>query len=331
MIETYKDFKKYVAIAIILILFIFMVRYLWPHVNGFLGAFILFALFLPLHLFLTKKLNLNKNLSAILIIIITLLIVIIPSYFIVTESYNQVKQITLEKNKIITEISKFEENFPGLEISDKVNEYLPSFANWSADVLFKSINNVIKTIITLIIMYFILFYLLVYNSELYKILREYLPFNSKNSILLAKEFKKVTYATLISTGLVAIFQGLLLGLGFWALNIKGAVFWGFLAAILSFLPVLGIPLIWVPYGVVYLIKHDYFTAIAILVLGLIINYSEFFIRPYLQKRIGDLHPLISIIGIFIGIPAFGFVGIVIGPLIISYFVLIFRMFKDEYL
>ncbi|NCC71641.1 AI-2E family transporter [bacterium] len=135
----------------------------------------------------------------------------------------------------------------------------------------------------------------------------------------------------MSTGLVAIFQGVLLGLGFWFFNIEGAIFWGLLASILSFLPVLGVPLIWIPFSVVYFINENYFVAIGILVLGLIVNFSEYFVRPYLQKRIGNLHPLVSIIGIFIGLSAFGFVGIVIGPLIISYFVLTFKMFKEEHL
>ncbi len=331
MINTYKDFNKYIAMSILIILFIFIVIYLWQYVNGLLGAFILFALFLPLHKFFTNKLKLNKNLSAIIIIIITLLIVIIPSYFVVMKSYNQINELTSQKDILISQLEAFEAKHPGLNIAYTINSYIPNLTNWTADVLFRSINNIVKAVVTLIIMYFLLFYLLLYHNELYSVLKEYLPFSAKNSIILAREFKNVTYSTLITTGLLALFQGFLLGLGFWALGINGAVFWGLLAAVLSFLPILGVPLIWIPYAFIFLIREDYFTTIAIVVLGLVINYSEFFIRPYLQRKIGDLHPLVSILGIFIGISAFGFVGIVIGPLIISFFILTFRMFKEEYL
>jgi predicted PurR-regulated permease PerM len=331
MINTNKDFNKYFAMVILIILAIFICIYIWPYINGFFGAFILFALFLPVHRWFIKKLKINKNFSAVLIIILTILLVIIPSYFIIANSYTQVVGLLDQKDVLISQLATFEQKYPGLGISNTINKSVPNLVNWTADILFNNFSNIMKSVITLLIMYFLLFYLLVYHNELYKRLKEYLPFSTKNSILLAKEFTKVTYATLITTGLVAIFQGLLLGLGFWIFNIKGAVFWGLLAAVLSFLPILGVPLIWIPFVIIYLVRNNISIAIGILILGLIINYSEYFIRPYLQRKIGDLHPLISIIGIFIGVAAFGFVGIVMGPLILSYFTLTFRMFKEEYL
>jgi predicted PurR-regulated permease PerM len=331
MINTNRDFNKYLTISILLVLGIFILIYFWPYINGFFGAFILFALFLPLYKIFINKFKINKNLSAILIIIITVLIVLVPSYFIISRSYTEIVNFVDRKDIIIDQIESFEEKFPMLNISEKIEEFIPNITDWTISVIFSNFNNVMKILVTLLIMYFLLFYLLVYNKELYKILKEFLPFNDKNSSILAKEFKRITYATLITTGLVAIFQGLLLSLGFWFFNIKGAVIWGVVAAILSFLPVLGVPLIWIPFAFVYFLRNDLFVAIGLIVLGLIINYSEYFMRPYFQRKIGDLHPLVSIIGIFIGISAFGFVGIVIGPLMLSYFMLTFKMFKEEYL
>jgi predicted PurR-regulated permease PerM len=331
MINTHKDFNKYLLISILLILFIFIAIYSWKYINGFLGAFILFALFLPVHKYFITKLNINKNLSAIIIIIITLLLVIIPSYFIVTKSYTEITNLVSQRHILIEQIEDFEEKFPGINLSERIDNSIPSVTNWSADFLFKSINNIFTIMITLTIMYFLLFYLLVYHKEAYQFLEEFLPFSSKNSHILAQEFKTVTYATLITTGLVAILHGLLLGFAFWIFNIKGAVLWGLLAGILSFLPVVGTSIIWVPFTFYYLIRTDFTLVIGMIILGLIINYSEYLTRPYFQRKIGNLHPLVSIIGIFIGVSAFGFVGIVIGPLIISYFILTFRMFKEEYL
>lgn len=331
MINTNRDFNKYLTIAILLVLGVFILIYFWPYINGFFGAFILFALFLPLYKIFINKFKINKNLSAILIIIITFLIILIPSYFIISKSYTEVVNIVDRKDIIIDQIEAFEEKFPGINVSEKIENSIPNITDWTINAIFNSFNNILKVLITILIMYFLLFYLLVYNNELYKILKEFFPFNSKNSTILSREFKRITYATLITTGLVAIVQGLLLGLGFWFFNIKGAVIWGVVAAILSFLPVLGVPLIWIPFAIVYFINNNLFVAIGLVILGLIINYSEYFMRPYFQRKIGDLHPLVSIIGIFIGISAFGFVGIVIGPLMLSYFMLTFKMFKEEYL
>jgi len=324
-------FNKYITFSIIIALFIFILYYLWPYRNGVFGAFILFVLFLPIYNFFKNKLKINKKVSGILIIILVIIIVIIPSYFIVTNAYNQISNIVVDKSAIIDAIDKIDQKIPALNLVENIDKQVSNLVNWTGDLLIKGISSVISTGITLVILFFILYYLLVYNKEVKNELKEFLPFNNKNSNILYLEFKRVTYATVVATGLVAIAQGLLLGLSFWIFGIKGAVLWGLLAAILSFLPVVGVPLIWVPYAIYFIIQQNYFIGIGLIISGLIINYLEFFIRPPLQRKMGNLHPLISILGIFIGLAAFGIVGIVIGPLLISYFLIIFKMYKEEYL
>jgi predicted PurR-regulated permease PerM len=324
-----KNFFKYIALVIIILLAIFIIYYMWKYINGFFGALILFTLFLPLYKYLIKN-NINKNLSAIIIIIITLIIVIIPSYFILNSSYQYIVDTVNNQDNIINELSKLEDKF-NINLTNKVKENLNSLANWSGNILIRGLNSIVRTGITLTIMYFLLFYLLINHDKIKHYLKEYLPFNQANSNKLYSEFKNVTYATVFSAGLLSVFQGLLLGLGFWFFGIKAAVLWGLLAAIFSFLPIVGVPVIWIPYAIYYFLIKNYYVAIGLIIWGLIINYSEYIIRPSLQKKIGDLHPLISIIGIFLGLSAFGIVGIVIGPLLISYFILTFKMFKEEYL
>jgi len=96
------------------------------------------------------------------------------------------------------------------------------------------------------------------------------------------------------------------------------------------LPLIGPPLIWIPAVIIKFLEGDYFSAGGILFFGIIISTSDNFIRPYLQRKIGRVHPLVSLIGFFIGIPLFGLFGIIIGPLLISYVILTIKMFKEEY-
>ncbi len=70
--------------------------------------------------------------------------------------------------------------------------------------------------------------------------------------------------------------------------------------------------------------------IGLLLFGLIIITNvDNVIRLILNKRIGDIHPLITIIGIVIGMPVFGILGIVFGPLLLSYFFLTIRIFETS--
>jgi predicted PurR-regulated permease PerM len=145
-----------------------------------------------------------------------------------------------------------------------------------------------------------------------------------------QECKRVTYATIVATGLIALIQGILITLAFLVFDIQGAFFWGFITAFLSFLPVVGPTLIWLPGSVFLFIQHRIGAGIALMVWGILLTNIENFLRPMLQKRVGKIHPLISLIGVFIGIPLFGLLGIVIGPLLLSYFLLIIRMVREEY-
>ena len=69
----------------------------------------------------------------------------------------------------------------------------------------------------------------------------------------------------------------------------------------------------------------------IIIEGIIIINIYNVLRPYIQKKVGAMHPFVSLLGIFVGIYLFGLVGIVVGPLLISAFLLILKMFNEEYI
>ncbi len=76
---------------------------------------------------------------------------------------------------------------------------------------------------------------------------------------------------------------------------------------------------------------DYAAGIAILIAGLFASVLDNFLRPIIQKKVGEIHPFLSLLGIVIGVSLFGLIGIVIGSLLLSYFLLTVKMFSKEYL
>lgn len=327
----YKQFNKYLAIIIVVILCIVFIYNLIPYLNAFFGALILFFLFYPLYKLFTNKLKLGKVLSAALVIVITLLLIIIPLIFIINSASNEISYLTTNSGDIFSKINIIDAKYPTLHIKETINNNLPSIATFGSNLLINQINNIIKIVIILFIMYCVLYYLFISHEDLERRIKDFLPFNKQNSDKLVNNFRKVTMSILISTGLISLIQGVLLGLVFFAFGIKGAILWGILGFIVSLLPVVGLPLIYIPFSIVYLINQNYYVGFAILILGALINLSEYFIRPALQRRFGDIHPLISIIGLFVGISAFGFIGLIIGPLLITYLILTYQMFMEEYI
>lgn len=185
--------------------------------------------------------------------------------------------------------------------------------------------------ISVVILIFLLYYLLVRSKQISQAFVDIIPFSKKNARKLSEEFSNVTKSVVITSGLIALIQGILLGIGFAIAGFPGPILWGFIAAVLSFLPVVGPTLIWLPAGIIALTQHDYFGGIFILIWGFASSQSDNFTRPRFQQRVGKIHPLISIVGIFAGLSLFGMIGVIIGPLILSYFFLTTKMFKEEYL
>ena len=337
--------KMALALLIIIILTTVIVYATLPYLNYFFGALILYIIFRSLYQFLVKKVRIKKQYAAFIVIITSIFVVLIPLYFLLTTIVGEIEQLLLSKESIITSIesggkflayylSRLDIPFDLLQtkIEEKVIEIASQSVNYTSKFVLGSIQSLSKQSIGLLIMYFLLYYLLTGEDSVFT-RRVYLaiPFNQENTATLLEEFRRIVRTTLTASGAVALVQGGILTVTFLAFDVQGAFLWGSIAAILSFLPVVGAPLIWVPAAIVQILQEDYTAGIAILAAGVFVSVIDNFLRPVIQKKVGELHPLLSLLGIVIGISLFGLIGIVIGPLLLSYFILTAEMFSKEYL
>lgn len=329
------------ALLILIILSAVLVYALYPYINAFFGAFILYVVFKPLYTYMINRLKINRSIAAFGIIILTVILIMIPLYILITIVIFQMQSILFDTSSLLgyldsasTYISQLPLDKIPIEINvkEKIAEIVATAANFFSVMLVNAIQSLGQRIIEFVIMYFLLYYLLVsvgtHSSEKYK---KIIPFSRKNRDILQQEFKSMVNATLISSGIIALVQGSILTITFLLLGVEGAFLWGFVAVILSFLPAVGATLIWIPAVIIQLLQQDYFTAVGILIGGAILSSVDNFLRPAIQKKVGSIHPLESIIGVIIGLNLFGLLGIIMGPLLISYVVLMAKMFNEEYL
>src|SRR5207249_3627563 len=157
-------------------------------------------------------------------------------------------------------------------------------------------------------------------------------FSAKNAEILRNRFRDVTFSTLIGTGVTALVQGTLVGLAFWALGLSNALFWGVVTVIVAILPVVGSGLVWGPAAIALAVEGRLGAAIALTAWGIVlVGNVDNVIRPYVFRRWAQIHPFVTVIGAFAGIQYFGLLGLLIGPLAISYFFELIRMYRAEYL
>lgn len=321
--------KKLILSIIIVILLIFIIYASLPFISAFFGAIILAYIFYPLNKKLRKR-GFSPRTSSLIILIVSLIIVIIPVIFIINGLIKQIAYLPGQIEKIreirnrINEISPFDIE---VNINQVINQ-LTSILTRSITPIF---NNILNAFIILFLLFFLLYYLLLYSDEIKEIIRKYLPFDDKTNTQIINQFKQVTNSTVIGTFFIAIVQGFLLGVNFFLLGIPGAIFWGFVAAILSFIPVVGPPIIWIPAVVILFLSDEISKGVVLVIVGLMISTIDNILRPVINQKYGSIHPVISIIGIFIGISQFGIVGIFIGPLIVAYLILFWRIYREEYL
>lgn len=214
-------------------------------------------------------------------------------------------------------------------VRENIVGLLMQAAAYAKELIAGWIGSIGELALGLLIVVFTFYYLLVAEGSLGKV-REIIPFSRKNTDLLIKEFKSVLYSSIVVSGIMALVQAVPLTLVFLFFGVPGAVLLGVLAAVLTCIPFTGIPFVWIPVAAGELLGGNYAAGIGIIVAGIIIAVIENF-RPMLQGKIGQIHPLVSLLGVIIGIVYFGVLGLFIGPILLSFALLAARMYKEEYL
>lgn len=276
-------------------------------------------------------------------IIISVFVVLIPLYFLLNIIIGEIQQLLLNQAFIIASIrsgGQFITHYLSMlgtptstlqaKIQEKAMDVGSQAFNHTSIFILGSIQSLSQWSIGLLIMYFLLYYLFIEEDSafIYEIYAA-VPFNDENTATLLDEFKKIVRTAIISSGVVALVQGGILTIVFLILKIQGAFLWGSIATLLAFVPVFGSTLVWIPATVIQFLLEDYTSGIAILIAGSFASVVDSFLRPIIQKRVGEIHPFLSLVGIVVGVSLFGLIGIVIGPLLLSYFLLIVESSQES--
>ena len=311
-----KRLAHYFFLAILILLLYLSFLIIKPYATYILLALVLSFSFYPTYKKLEKILR-SPNLTATIMILFIILIIVIP--------------VILVASSIISQASNAYNNYDSKiieELSTQINERLGTQINLTTHVenLFNSIGSLIiknapgfvggvtDLTIGFFIMFVGMFYLFKKGHLTNSIIMKYLPLKEQYKKDLIKEVKAVTHAVVYSQIIVSLVQGILLGISFAVFGLPNPIFWGFIATILSFLPVVGAPLVWIPGAVIKLLTGSVGTAIGILLFnGIITMNIDNFMRPRIVSNNSRLHPFITLIGIIGGLKIFGFIGILLGP------------------
>lgn len=191
---------------------------------------------------------------------------------------------------------------------------------------------VARAAVGLMVLAFVLFYALAEGPDMVERLRGVLPLKRVHKDKLVLETRNAVNAIFFGQILISVVHGVVLGLGFAFFGLPNPVFWGFVTIIVSILPVVGTPAIWIPAGLWVWVHSGPAPAIGFMVYAAVVSTGlvEHWLKLRLIGRMAQIHPLIVLVGVIGGIAAFGMSGFLFGPLILALLVVFLRTFSDSY-
>ncbi|HEU5303145.1 MAG TPA: AI-2E family transporter [Gemmatimonadales bacterium] len=325
------DTKRDRAAFLIFMLGLGLLYALWPFSTGLVGAPVLYIVFAPVYRWLLSF-GMRPRLAAALMVLLGIILVLGPgvSFVGVVAGEAQDMATGVIRSPLLTKLRQL--RIGSYDVGAQIEALGSSLVAWIGSSAVGLIGTATRLGIQLTITFFGLYYLLQSPDSAWRGVRPFIPFSARNAEILRHRFRDVTISTLIGTFLTASVQGLLVGVAFWVSAIPNALFWGVVTVVLAILPVVGSGLVWGP-GVLHLaLEGRYGMAIGLAIWGfVVVGNVDNVIRPIVFRRWAQIHPFITIIGAFAGIKYFGLLGLLIGPLAISYFFELIRMYREEFL
>lgn len=327
---AFLDTKRDRSAFLIFVLGVALVWALWPFSTGLIGAPVLYVVFSPVYQWLAQRIR--PGFAAGLVVLLGVILVLGPgvSFVGVVAGEAQDMATGVIRSPLLTRLREL--RIGPYDVGAQIEVAGSRLVSWIGASALGLLGTATRLGIQLTITFFGLYYLLLAPELAWRQVQPFIPFSRHNTEILRNRFRDVTVSTLIGTGLTATVQGLLVGIAFWVTGIPNALFWGVVTVVLAILPVVGSGLVWGPGVASLALEGQYGRAVGLALWGIIVvGNVDNVIRPIVFRRWAQIHPFITIIGAFAGIQYFGLMGLLIGPLAISYFFELIRMYRAEHL
>lgn len=326
-----EQYWKYSLIIFIIGLGILLFRQAQPFMNGILGGFTLYLLLRNFSNWLQSKI---KPLLAVWIITIGVtLFILIPLSLFSWAIVSQISGMHFDTQSIIQPARQAIDIIEERTGFDLLSEQSLSFmVSQASSIGQKIMSGVSDLVVNLAVAIMLLFFMLWEGKKMEHYVSTIMPFTESNKREVLNKIQLMVRSNAIGIPLLAVIQGVISLGGYWLCDAPNPYLTALLTAFASIIPLVGTALIWVPVSVYFLIMGEWVNALILLGYGgLIISQCDNLIRFILQKKMANIHPLITIFGVVAGLPIFGFMGIIFGPLLVSLFLLFLDMFRKEYL
>jgi predicted PurR-regulated permease PerM len=320
-------------IIVIIVLGLVLFFELWFFLSAFLGAITFYVIMRQRMFFLTEKKGWKPIKAAWVLMLLSFFVILVPIGLLANIMYSKISYVVTHSSDLIASLKRMTDEISkniGYEIVKKDN--INQLGTRLAELLPKILGVTLNTVALISTMYFILYFMLVNGRHMEDSIYEYVPLKDGNVELIGKEVKRMVISNTIAIPLIAFIQGVVGLIGYLVIGISEPFVWFVATCITAMLPIVGAALIYVPLTIMLFMQGETGKGIAMGIWGFgLIGLVDNLFRFMLNKKLGDIHPLITVFGVIVGIQLFGFIGLIFGPLLISMFILLLKIYSTEFL
>ncbi len=325
--------RQFFFILIILMLGVLLFKQLQSFLPAVLGAITLYVLLRRWMFFLAEKKKWRKGWTAVLLMFFSFIVILLPVGLLVNMLSSKISYAIQHSDELVEALKKVVANIEHrFDVTLTSEENINKLGSTIAQSLPKILGATFNTLTTIFFMYFILYFMLVNGRKMENALYEYIPLRDENVTKISKEVNTMVVSNAIGIPLVAFAQGVVGLIGYLIIGVKEPFFWFGVTCIAGMLPVIGAALAYIPLIIIFFANDQTWQGIAMAIYGFgVIGTVDNVLRFSLLKRLGNVHPLTTVFGVIIGLNLFGFIGLIFGPLLISLFMVLLKIYSSEFI
>jgi predicted PurR-regulated permease PerM len=324
--------RQLLILLIILLLGYVLFVHLKFFLPAFLGAYTLFVVMRKSMFTLTGEYKWNRNLAAAVLMISSFILILMPVLLLINMMSSRISFAIEHSTEVLEGLKGFINTYEkrlGIFILSDAN--IEKMAGTAAELLPGILGATFNSVISIIVMYFILYFMLVDGRKMEASFFESVPLKDENLIMLRKDLNLLVYSNALGIPLIALLQGVVALIGYVIIGVQEPLFWFVITCIGGMIPVIGAALGYIPLALLFFQQGDNGKGLIMLIYGfLVIGMVDNLFRLILQKKWGDVHPIITIFGVLAGVSLFGFIGLIFGPILISLFILLIKIYLSEF-
>jgi predicted PurR-regulated permease PerM len=331
----------------------FFYRILSPFVSVLIWALVLTVVFSPLYAWILARMRGRRGTAASLTCVLILLLIVLPmlalGYLVTQQSVSlyqnlhdnpdslaqvNMKLVEFQARPAVQRLLNLSRKWFGvgeINLQEYYRDALSSVSKFLLERGPEFLKNVGAMVLDFLLIFITMFFLFRDGPQLIEVFRSASPLPEIYESELIRKFQDVSYATLFGSLLSAAANGACATLLFLVLGLPAPLFWGAAVAMASLVPIVGSGLVWIPWGAYLVLSGQTTRAIILMAIGmLVIGSVDNVLKPLIIKGRTDMHPLLVFLSVLGGLEAFGFLGILLGPLIVALFLSFLNFYRHEF-